>query len=397
MLTKANYHLAVQIGFALLGLIDVAFLAHLLSPQDFGVAVLVISISQIVYGVLEIRWWEFVAVGNTNSNLTLAQSRATAIYDFVAYLCALGVSVLAGIQFFQRDISWTLLIAFVGLTPNVLNGNRIFLQYVKRGGVFLHVITTIRITFSIFLLLAASEQDDRVLVPVIFLVFTVFYVIWLSVSVLHPSSLGINHATLKPKDFLFQIKNSLASSFASSLLRHADTLLIGYLVGPIQLGTYRLWQLAYSPISLFAEISSQKLLTKTSMGPKMSKLFRFSFLTNIIVISVLAACGILSLVLLFDQVARNFSEGLFVLVIYFLAFENTFLKTHLILKSGYKVFNKIIWISVGMYLLMFCLLWNFLGGTLSILLTRIIVNFFLRITLTKYLKVGLYRRNQIIR
>lgn len=363
-----------QIFFALLGFCDILLLTRVLSPMQFGISALVTSTALILYGTFETRWWELLAHGMWSSQISFRQSRTTFIVDFclIFIVAALAASLTSSTQ--DSKFLWGVAIASVSLTPIVLNNLRFFLErsISNRSGLFMVVIFRISLTSYLFLIFAThQEPDTRVILLFGAAVqgFSVFCFIWF-----HPLRRSETILQSAKYNFTEQIRGSFLASLASSIYRYSDILLIGYLIGPLQAGDLRSWQLALAPISLYTEIRSLQMLNSDRPTDELLNQSHQKHATKFLFFCFAGGAGFL-LINLASESGLEFSYiGMILFLQAVLAFSLNGLRIKTIRKLGYRGVIFYSWFSVVSYLTLISLLWNVLGGIYLILIVRLFIS-----------------------
>ena len=371
---KISKFTVTQILFALLGFCDVLLLTRILSPIQFGVSVLIASTALILYGTFETRWWELLAHGRWSNRISFRQSKTAFIVDFclVFLVVALASSLTSSTK--KSEFLWGVAVAVISLTPMVLNNLRFFLERSTDNGSGLFVVLIFRLSLTGYLLmiLATHQQLElNVLLPFGAAVqgFSLFCFIWF-----HPLRRSETIPQSTKHNFVEEIRSSFLASLASSIYRYSDILLIGYLIGPLQAGTFRSWQLALAPISLYTELRSLQMLNSDRTTDVLQNQSHQKYATNFWFLSFAAGAGFFVV----DLVTKSGLEfsliGLILFLQAVLALSLNVFRIQLIRKLGYKRIMFYAWCTVLSYLTLIALLWRVVGGIYLILLVRLILS-----------------------
>ena len=371
---KISKFTVTQILFALLGFCDVLLLTRILSPIQFGVSVLIASTALILYGTFETRWWEILAHGRWSNRISFRQSKTAFIVDFclVFLVVALASSLTSSTK--KSEFLWGVAVAVISLTPRVLNNLRFFLERSTDNGSGLFVVLIFRLSLTGYLLmiLATHQQLElNVLLPFGAAVqgFSLFCFIWF-----HPLRRSETIPQSTKHNFVEEIRSSFLASLASSIYRYSDILLIGYLIGPLQAGTFRSWQLALAPISLYTELRSLQMLNSDRTTDVLQNQSHQKYATNFWFLSFAAGAGFFVV----DLVTKSGLEfsliGLILFLQAVLALSLNVFRIQLIRKLGYKRIMFYAWCTVLSYLTLIALLWRVVGGIYLILLVRLILS-----------------------
>ena len=371
---KISKFTVTQILFALLGFCDVLLLTRILSPIQFGVSVLIASTALILYGTFETRWWELLAHGRWSNRISFRQSKTAFIVDFclVFLVVALASSLTSSTK--KSEFLWGVAVAVISLTPMVLNNLRFFLERSTDNGSGLFVVLIFRLSLTGYLLmiLATHQQLElNVLLPFGAAVqgFSLFCFIWF-----HPLRRSETIPQSTKHNFVKEIRSSFLASLASSIYRYSDILLIGYLIGPLQAGTFRSWQLALAPISLYTELRSLQMLNSDRTTDVLQNQSHQKYATNFWFLSFAAGAGFFVV----DLVTKSGLEfsliGLILFLQAVLALSLNVFRIQLIRKLGYKRIMLYAWCTVLSYLTLIALLWRVVGGIYLILLVRLILS-----------------------
>ena len=373
-LIKLSKFTVTQILFALLGFCDVLLLTRVLSPIQFGVSALVTSTALILYGTFETRWWELLAHGRWLNRISFRQSRTAFIVDFslVFLVAALASSITSYTQ--DSEFLWGVAIAVISLSPIVLNNLRFFLERSTPNGSSLFVVVIFRLSLTgyLFMIFATHQQLESnmlLLFGVVVQGFSLFCFIWF-----HPLR-GLETITQSTKyNFADEIRSSFLASLASSIYRYSDILLIGYLIGPLQAGGIRSWQLALAPISLYTEIRSLQILNSDRTTDETPNQSLQKNATAFLFFCFAAGAGFF-FVNHATKSGLDFSLiGLILFLQAVLAFSLNNLRIQLIRKLGYKSVVFYSWYTVLSYLTLVALFWDFFGGIYLILMVRLLLS-----------------------
>ena len=371
---KLSKFTVTQISFALLGFCDVLLLTRILTPIQFGVSVLVTSTALILYGTFETRWWELLAHGRWSNRISFRQSRTAFIVDFflVFLVAALASSITSSTQ--DSEFLWGVAIAVVSLTPIVLNNLRFFLEGSTHNGSGLLVVVIFRLSLTGYLFITfATHRQLELSMLLLFGAavqgFSLFCFIWF-----HPLRRLETITQSTSYNFDEEIRSSFLASLASSVYRYSDILLIGYLIGPLQAGDIRSWQLALAPISLYTEIRSLQMLNSDRTTDETPNQSRQKNAAAFLFFCFAAGAGFF-FVNLATKSGLDFSLiGLILFLQAVLAFSLNNFRIQLIRKLGYKSVMFYSWYTVMSYLTLIVLFWDFLGGIYLILMVRLLLS-----------------------
>ncbi len=373
-LIKLSRFTVTQISFALLGFCDVLLLTRILTPIQFGVSVLVASTALILYGTFETRWWELLAHGRWSNQISFRQSRTAFIVDFflVFLVVALASSITSSTQ--ESEFLWGVAIAVVSLTPIVLNNLRFFLERSTHNGSGLLVVVIFRLSLTGYLFITfATHRQLELSMLLLFGAavqgFSLFCFIWF-----HPLRRLETITQSTSYNFAEEIRSSFLASLASSIYRYSDILLIGYLIGPLQAGGIRSWQLALAPISLYTEIRSLQMLNSDRTTDKLPNRSQRQYAISFVFFCFAAFVGFF-FVNLATKSGLDFSLIGFILFLQaVLAFSLNGFRIQLIRRLGYRSIMFYSWYTVISYLTLISLFWNMFGGIYLILIIRLFLS-----------------------
>jgi hypothetical protein len=372
--SKLNRFTSTLLLFSILGFAEISILAISLSLETFGLAVLTISLSLLIYGTLEIRWWEFTAFGS-QKGLTFARARNALLLDFAALLFSVLFSSI--VISLKSGESILLLGSFscIGLAPAIANALRFWFHFCDQDGVRLFYLIALRLSVTLGTLFVFFEKLNLAVGIVILTVLALLAFTTRSFLSLYP---GIRHLALDQNStykFRKEISSSFFNSLASSVYRNSDLLIIGFMVGATTAASFRMWQLVLAPIAIFTEIQGQRRMTLLLANYR-GGLFASKFLyTHCLILIALGLAGYAGFNLLLPgRLPMDKFLGLLLFLVSVVAYINNLLRISLIESNGYRPTMVLAWSSVLIYLMALGLLWGFVGGIYLVVLIRLFVS-----------------------
>jgi hypothetical protein len=146
------------------------------------------------------------------------------------------------------------------------------------------------------------------------------------------------------------------------------------LIGPLQAGGIRSWQLALAPISLYTEIRSLQMLNTDRTTSERQNQSRKKYATSFLLLCFTAGAGFF-FVNLTTKSGLDFSLiGLILFLQAVLAFSLNSFRIQLIRQLGYRSIMFYSWYTVMSYLALIALFWDFFGGIYLILIVRLLLS-----------------------